>query len=64
VTAVHGQRPAANLLNAPFVATEVLNILVGSFAVVAVAVAISALLYRAGSSTKEMSKALNLESKA
>lgn len=41
--------PAANLLNAPFVAAEVLNILVGSFGVVAVApctVAISALLYR------------------
>jgi uncharacterized membrane protein len=41
--------PASNLLNAPFVAAEVLNILVGSFGVVAVApctVAISALLYR------------------
>jgi uncharacterized membrane protein len=39
----------ANLLNAPFVAAEVLNILVGSFGVVAVApctVLISALLYR------------------
>ena len=39
----------ANLLNAPFVAAEVLNILVGSFGVIAVApctVAISALLYR------------------
>ena len=38
----------ANLLNAPFVAAEVLNILVGSFGVIAVApctVAISALLY-------------------
>jgi uncharacterized membrane protein len=43
--------PAANLLNAPFVAAEVLNILVGSFGVVAVApftAAISALLYRFG----------------
>jgi uncharacterized membrane protein len=41
--------PATNLLNAPFVAAEVLNILVGSFGVVAVApftVAIAALLYR------------------
>ncbi len=40
--------PPANLLNAPFVAAEVLNILVGSFGVIAVApctVAISALLY-------------------
>jgi len=43
--------PAANLLNAPFVAAEVLNILVGSFGVVTVApftAAVSALLYRAG----------------
>lgn len=41
--------PAANLLNAPFVAAEVLNILVGSFGVVTVApftVAVSGLLYR------------------
>ncbi len=41
--------PATNLLNAPFVAAEVLNILVGSFGVVAVApftAAVSALLYR------------------
>ena len=41
--------PAENLLNAPFVAAEVLNILVGSFGVVAVApctVAISALIYK------------------
>ncbi len=40
--------PAANLLNAPFVAAEVLNILVGSFGVIAVApctVIIAALLY-------------------
>jgi len=39
----------ANLLNAPFVAAEVLNILVGSFGVIAVApctVVIAALLYR------------------
>lgn len=39
----------ANLLNAPFVAAEVLNILVGSFGVIAVApctVLLSALLYR------------------
>ena len=41
--------PPANLLNAPFVAAEILNILVGSFGVIAVApctVAIAALLYR------------------
>lgn len=41
--------PAENLLNAPFVAAEVLNILVGSFGVVAVApftVLVSGLLYR------------------
>ena len=41
--------PAANFLNAPFVAAEVLNILVGSFGVVAVApftVLVSGLLYR------------------
>lgn len=41
--------PPANLLNAPFVAAEVLNILVGSFGVIAVApctVVIAALLYR------------------
>jgi uncharacterized membrane protein len=40
--------PAENLLNAPFVAAEILNILVGSFGVIAVApctVAIAALLY-------------------
>lgn len=40
--------PPANLLNAPFVAAEILNILVGSFGVIAVApctVAIAALLY-------------------
>ena len=39
----------ANLLNAPFVAAEVLNILVGSFGVIAVApctVLISAFIYR------------------
>ncbi len=43
--------PAANLLNAPFVAAEVLNILVGSFGVIAVApctVLIAALLYASG----------------
>lgn len=43
--------PPANLLNAPFVAAEVLNILVGSFGVIAVApctVVIAALLYRHG----------------
>jgi uncharacterized membrane protein len=43
--------PAANLLNAPFVAAEVLNILVGSFGVIAVApftVAVAGLLYRFG----------------
>jgi uncharacterized membrane protein len=43
--------PAANLLNAPFVAAEILNILVGSFGVVAVApftAGIAALLYRFG----------------
>ena len=41
--------PAANLLNAPFVAAEILNILVGSFGLIAVApctVLIAALLYR------------------
>jgi len=41
--------PPANLLNAPFVAAEILNILVGSFGVIAVApctVAIAGLLYR------------------
>lgn len=41
--------PAENLLNAPFVAAEVLNILVGSFGVIAVApvtVAVAGLLYR------------------
>jgi uncharacterized membrane protein len=40
--------PPANLLNAPFVAAEILNILVGSFGVIAVApctVVIAALLY-------------------
>lgn len=43
--------PAANLLNAPFVAAEVLNILVGSFGVIAVApvtVLVAGLLYRFG----------------
>lgn len=48
--------PAANLLNAPFVAAEVLNILVGSFGLITVApftVVISGLLYRfAGEKTK------------
>ena len=40
--------PSANLLNAPFVAAEILNILTGSFGVIAVApctVVLSALLY-------------------
>lgn len=44
--------PPANLLNAPFVAAEILNILVGSFGVIAVApctVVIAALLYRSRS---------------
>jgi uncharacterized membrane protein len=43
--------PAENLLNAPFVAAEVLNILVGSFGVITVApftVAVAGLLYRFG----------------
>ncbi|MBN1904770.1 MAG: YibE/F family protein [Deltaproteobacteria bacterium] len=43
--------PATNLLNAPFVAAEVLNILVGSFGVIAVSpvtVAVAGLLYRFG----------------
>jgi uncharacterized membrane protein len=43
--------PAENLLNAPFVAAEVLNILVGSFGVVTVApftVLVCGLLYRFG----------------
>jgi len=42
--------PAANIVNAPFVAAEVLNILVGSFGVVTVApftALVSGLLYRA-----------------
>jgi uncharacterized membrane protein len=46
--------PAANLLNAPFVAAEVLNILVGSFGVVAVApftVIVAGILYRYRGST-------------
>jgi hypothetical protein len=41
--------PSANTLNAPFVAAEVLNILVGSFGLVTVApftVLVSGLLYR------------------
>jgi uncharacterized membrane protein len=41
--------PAANLLNAPFVAAEILNILVGSFGLVTVApftVLVSGLLFR------------------
>lgn len=49
--------PAANLLNAPFVAAEVLNILVGSFGVVTVApftAAVAALLYRFGGSSGSM----------
>lgn len=48
--------PPANLLNAPFVAAEVLNILVGSFGVIAVApctVVIAALLYRTPTRTTE-----------
>jgi uncharacterized membrane protein len=48
--------PPANLLNAPFVAAEVLNILVGSFGVIAVApctVVLSALLYRSAVSAPE-----------
>ncbi|MGE4560021.1 MAG: YibE/F family protein [Desulfobulbus sp.] len=47
----------ANLLNAPFVAAEVLNILVGSFGVIAVApctVVISAFLYRHGHPAMEV----------
>jgi uncharacterized membrane protein len=43
--------PAKNLLNAPFVAAEILNILVGSFGLVTVApftVAVAGLLYRYG----------------
>lgn len=57
--------PAANLLNAPFVAAEVLNILVGSFGVIAVApvtVAVAGLLYRFsghGKSLKEASEGDN-----
>jgi uncharacterized membrane protein len=48
-----------NLLNAPFVAAEILNILVGSFGVVAVApctVIISALIYRNRKSEEGLSK--------
>lgn len=47
--------PAANLLNAPFVAAEVLNILVGSFGLITVApftVLISGLLYRYAGKTR------------
>lgn len=43
--------PAENLLNAPFVAAEILNILVGSFGVITVApftVLVAGLLYRCG----------------
>jgi len=43
--------PAANILNAPFVAAEILNILVGSFGLVAVApftAIVAGLLYRIG----------------
>ncbi|MDX9788088.1 MAG: YibE/F family protein [Desulfobacterales bacterium] len=45
--------PAANILNAPFVAAEVLNILVGSFGLIAVApftAVVSGLIYRTGRS--------------
>jgi uncharacterized membrane protein len=41
--------PAANILNAPFIAAEVLNILVGSFGLVTVApftAVVAGLLYR------------------
>jgi uncharacterized membrane protein len=47
--------PAANILNAPFVAAEVLNILVGSFGLVTVApftALVAGLLYRAGAEEK------------
>jgi uncharacterized membrane protein len=43
--------PAANILNAPFVAAEILNILVGSFGLVTVApftAIVAGLLYRFG----------------
>jgi len=55
--------PAANLLNAPFVAAEVLNILVGSFGVIAVApvtVAVAGLLYR-HSGQRQRASSLELE---
>ena len=63
--------PPANLLNAPFVAAEVLNILVGSFGVIAVApctVVIAALLYHncaggAPSPAKKMSNPSKTSSK-
>jgi uncharacterized membrane protein len=47
--------PAANILNAPFVAAEVLNILVGSFGLITVApftALVAGLLYRVGKSTE------------
>jgi len=55
--------PAANILNAPFVAAEVLNILVGSFGVVTVApftALIAGLLYR----FERREQRLEMESKA
>jgi uncharacterized membrane protein len=55
--------PAANILNAPFVAAEVLNILVGSFGVVTVApftALIAGLLYR----LERREQRLEMESKA
>jgi uncharacterized membrane protein len=50
--------PGANILNAPFVAAEVLNILVGSFGVVTVApftALVSGILYRPRSERKQIS---------
>jgi len=47
--------PAANILNAPFVAAEVLNILVGSFGLVTVApftAVVAGFLYRKGGSSE------------
>ncbi|MEA3638393.1 MAG: YibE/F family protein [Lamprobacter sp.] len=51
--------PAANILNAPFVSAEILNILVGSFGLVTVApftAVVAALLYRSGKTAPAGSK--------
>lgn len=53
--------PAANILNAPFFAAEILNILVGSFVLVTVApfpVLVAGILYRGGTEKMEAVPAL------